>query len=184
MSPGFTELAYVAIGSNLDQPARQVRRALDALRSLPHCVELRASSLYRSPPWDGSDQPDYYNAVAELRWQGSAAELFAELQRLERQAGRRRDRQRRNQARSLDLDLVLYADLVSDDPDLQLPHPRMLGRAFVMRPLAELAGARLMADGRSAAEHAEALSDAPLQRVEEPQAGRACSRASGGGNRE
>ncbi len=161
------EFAYVAIGSNLDQPLVQVRTALDALRLLPNCVDLRASSLYRSPPWDGSDQPDYINAVAELRWQGSAAELFAELQRLERQAGRRRDRQRRNQARSLDLDLLLYANLVSDNPSLQLPHPRMLDRAFVMRPLAELAPARLMADGRSAAEHAQALRDEPLQRIEE-----------------
>jgi 2-amino-4-hydroxy-6-hydroxymethyldihydropteridine diphosphokinase len=86
---------------------------------------------------------------------------------LEREAGRQREPDRRNQARSLDLDLLLYADLVSSETRLQLPHPRMLARAFVMRPLAELAGSLEMADGRSAAEHAHALRDAPLQRIDE-----------------
>jgi 2-amino-4-hydroxy-6-hydroxymethyldihydropteridine diphosphokinase len=171
LEPGLphvlAELAYVAIGSNLDQPLRQVRAAMQALRQLPGCVSLRGSSLYRSPPWDGSDQPDYINAVAELHWRGSVGELFAELQRLEREAGRQREPDRRNQARSLDLDLLLYADLVSSETRLQLPHPRMLARAFVMRPLAELAGSLEMADGRSAAEHAHALRDAPLQRIDE-----------------
>jgi 2-amino-4-hydroxy-6-hydroxymethyldihydropteridine diphosphokinase len=162
----IAQLAYIAIGSNLEGPVEQVRRALAALAALPAGAGLRPSSLYRSPPWDGSAQPDYINAVAVLAWHGEADDLFDQLRRLEQQAGRQREGLQRNQPRTLDLDLLLFGAEIRNDPQLCLPHPRMLERAFVMCPLAELAPQLRMADGRSAAEHAERLREAPLHRID------------------
>ncbi|MEK9804622.1 MAG: 2-amino-4-hydroxy-6-hydroxymethyldihydropteridine diphosphokinase [Curvibacter sp.] len=117
-------------------------QALQDLDGLPQTRRLRASSLYRSAPVDSSG-PDYINAVAELRTTLSAYALLAELQRLEQQAGR--ERPWPNAPRTLDLDLLLYGDLRLDDPQLTLPHPRMRERAFVLRPLAEIAPGRVRA---------------------------------------
>lgn len=128
--------AYVALGANLGDAQATVRQALHDLDALPETRRTRASALYRSAPVDASG-PDYINAVAELRTRLSAHELLAQLQRLEQQAGR--ERPWRNAPRTLDLDLLLYGELRLDDPVLTLPHPRMAERAFVLRPLAEIA---------------------------------------------
>jgi 2-amino-4-hydroxy-6-hydroxymethyldihydropteridine diphosphokinase len=128
--------AYVALGANLGDALATVRQALHDLDALPKTRRTRASALYRSAPVDASG-PDYINAVAELRTRLSAHELLAQLQRLEQQAGR--ERPWRNAPRTLDLDLLLYGELRLDDPVLTLPHPRMAERAFVLRPLAEIA---------------------------------------------
>ncbi len=128
--------AYVALGANLGDAQAAVRQALRDLDGLPQTRCLRASSLYRSAPVDSSG-PDYINAVAELRTSLSAHALLAELQRLELLAGR--ERPWFNAPRTLDLDVLLYGELQLDDPVLTLPHPRMLERAFVLLPLAEIA---------------------------------------------
>ncbi|MFN4360066.1 MAG: 2-amino-4-hydroxy-6-hydroxymethyldihydropteridine diphosphokinase [Hylemonella sp.] len=128
--------AYVALGANLGDALATVRQALHDLDALPETRRTRASALYRSAPVDASG-PDYINAVAELQTRLSAHELLAQLQRLEQQAGR--ERPWRNAPRTLDLDLLLYGELRLDDPVLTLPHPRMAERAFVLRPLAEIA---------------------------------------------
>lgn len=159
-------LAYIALGSNLGEPERQLRRGLMALGGLAGRPGLRHSSLYRSPPWDASDQPDYCNAVAELHWPGDALSLLDQLQAIERGAGRLRSRTDRNAARTLDLDLLCFGKLSLQHEALTLPHPRMLQRAFVMIPLAELAPTLLMADGQSAAAHAARLADQPLTRCD------------------
>ena len=128
--------AYVALGANLGNAQAAVQQALRDLGTLPQTRLLRGSSLYRSAPVDSSG-PDYINAVAEMRTTLSAHALLAELQRLEQLAGR--ERPWLNAPRTLDLDLLLYGDLQLDDPVLTLPHPRMQDRAFVLRPLAEIA---------------------------------------------
>jgi 2-amino-4-hydroxy-6-hydroxymethyldihydropteridine diphosphokinase len=129
-------LAYVGVGSNLDQPANHVRRALDEMGAI-RGTQLRAkSSLYRSAPTGYAAQPDFVNAVAALETGLSAAELFAELKALEKRHGR--ERTFPNAPRTLDLDLLLYGEEHIATSTLTVPHPRMHERAFVLRPLLEI----------------------------------------------
>lgn len=130
--------AFVALGSNIEAPVAQVRRARQALDALPGTRLVKCSALYRSPPLGPPDQPDYVNAVACLRTRLSAGELLEALQRLERAQGRVRDGPRWG-ARTLDLDLLLYGDARIEEPHLTVPHPRMHERAFVLYPLHEIA---------------------------------------------
>lgn len=141
--PGTPVTAYVALGANLGDAQAALRRALHDLGTLPHTQLVRSSSLYRSAPVESSG-PDYVNAVAELRTALGPYELLAGLQGLEQAAGR--ERPWRNAPRTLDLDILLYGELQLDDPVLTLPHPRMLDRAFVLRPLAEIAPALVSAE--------------------------------------
>ncbi|MDD2893692.1 MAG: 2-amino-4-hydroxy-6-hydroxymethyldihydropteridine diphosphokinase [Halothiobacillaceae bacterium] len=129
--------AYIGLGSNLDDPIAQVKHAIAALAGLPQSQLLRQSRLYASPPLGPLDQPDYVNAVVELETLLSPLQLLAALQDIERAQGRVRTRHWGE--RIIDLDLLLYADLQIDSATLQLPHPGMAARAFVLRPLAELA---------------------------------------------
>ncbi|NWK76679.1 2-amino-4-hydroxy-6-hydroxymethyldihydropteridine diphosphokinase [Aquitalea sp. LB_tupeE] len=130
-------LAYVALGSNLEQPAEQIRAALAALAALAGTSVLAHSSLYLTTPVGYLDQPDFINAVAQLETGLSPHALLEALMQIE--AGFGRERSFRNAPRVLDLDILLYQDTVLDDPQLLLPHPRMHQRAFVMVPLAEIA---------------------------------------------
>jgi 2-amino-4-hydroxy-6-hydroxymethyldihydropteridine diphosphokinase len=130
-------LAFVALGANLADPAVQVRAALAALTDLPESRLLRASSLYRSAPVGIRGQPDFINAVAALETSLTPHALLAALFAIEAQFGRRRDFH--HAPRTLDLDLLLYDAQVIDTPDLQVPHPRMHLRAFVLAPLVEIA---------------------------------------------
>jgi 2-amino-4-hydroxy-6-hydroxymethyldihydropteridine diphosphokinase len=130
-------LAYIGIGSNLEDPQAQVERAFDELARLPRTRLSARSSLYRSAPMGYAAQPDFINAVAEVDTELAAHELLAELQSIEARHGRRRSFA--NAPRTLDLDLLLYGDARIDEPQLVVPHPRMHERAFVLRPLVEIA---------------------------------------------
>ncbi len=130
--------AYVGLGSNLDGPAIQVRRALKALGGLPHTRLLRWSGLYGSTPMGPAAQPDFVNAAAGLLTQLGASQFFGELRALECQLGRLPPSERWG-ARRIDLDLLLFAQLRQDGPELQLPHPGIVDRNFVLYPLAEVA---------------------------------------------
>ena len=130
-------LAYVALGANLAEPVAQIRAAIDALAELPASQLLRSSSLYRTAPVGIHGQPDFINAVAALETTLSAPDLLAALLALEERFGRRRDYYRA--PRTLDLDLLLFNDKTIDSPQLQVPHPRLHLRAFVLAPLAEIA---------------------------------------------
>jgi 2-amino-4-hydroxy-6-hydroxymethyldihydropteridine diphosphokinase len=130
-------LAYIGIGSNLEDPQAQVEHAFDELARLPRTRLSARSSLYRSTPVGYAAQPDFINAVAELDTELAARELLAELQSIEARQGRRRSFA--NAPRTLDLDLLLYGDARIDGPQLVVPHPRMHERAFVLRPLVEIA---------------------------------------------
>lgn len=141
-APGAPVTAYVALGANLGDAPAALRQALHDLGALPRTRLVRASSLYRSAPVDSSG-PDYVNAVAELSTALGPYDLLAGLQRLEQAAGR--ERPWRNAPRTMDLDILLYGELRQDDPVLTVPHPRMLERAFVLLPLAEIAPALVSA---------------------------------------
>lgn len=132
-------LAWVGLGANLGQPAHTVREAIAALGELPGCRLLTHSSLYASAPVGPgvAGQPDYVNAVAALDTTLAAPTLLDALLALEARFGRQRST--RNAARTLDLDLLLYGHECLTDAHLQVPHPRMHERAFVLIPLCELA---------------------------------------------
>ena len=129
-------IAYVGIGSNLDDPRRQVLNAFSDLDRLPHTRVVKKSSLYRTAPMGHADQPDFINAVAQLETGLFAERLLAELQAVEARHGRQRSFP--NAPRTLDLDVLLFGDLALDSPALKIPHPRMLERAFVLKPLLEI----------------------------------------------
>ena len=137
-SRGTVVAAYIGLGSNLDAPDTQVERALRELDALPKTRLVARSRLYRTAPWGGIAQPDFINAVACLETLLEAGELMRSLLEIEHRAGRRRVGER-NGPRVLDLDLLLYADTSIASADLQLPHPRLHERAFVLVPLAEIA---------------------------------------------
>jgi len=128
--------AFVGVGANLDDPALQVEQGIAALRELPQ-TELEArSSLYASTPVDAPG-PEYVNAAAALRTRLDAATLLQALHAIEARFGRQRST--RHAPRTLDLDLLLYGELCSDEATLRLPHPRLHERAFVLHPLLEIA---------------------------------------------
>lgn len=129
--------SYIGLGSNLDNPARQLRSALTALNDAPGISLARYSSFYRSKPLGPQDQPDFVNAVAALESSLSARALLARLQAIEDQQGRVRGGQRWG-PRTLDLDLLLHGDEVIDEAELTVPHPGLARRNFVLLPLLEL----------------------------------------------
>ncbi len=130
-------VAYVGIGSNLDDPRAQVLRAFDELDALPHTRLVKKSSLYRSAPVGYAAQPDFVNAVAQIETALPAERLLAELQAIEARHGR--SRSFANAPRTLDLDLLLYGAAELSTPRLRIPHPRMHERGFVLKPLLEIA---------------------------------------------
>ena len=131
------EAAYIALGSNLKEPRRQLQSAFAALARLPDTQLTAQSSLYRSAPVGYVNQPDFVNAVAAIRTALAPRTLLDALLAIEREHGRVREFP--NAPRTLDLDIVLYGERVIDEPGLSLPHPRMHERAFVVVPLAEIA---------------------------------------------
>lgn len=157
---------YVALGSNLAEPARQVRRALGELSRLPKTQLICHSSLYQSQPMGPQAQPLFVNAVAALLTQFDAQQLLSELQRIEINMGRQASSERWG-PRIIDLDLLMFGELRSADANLQLPHPGMLLRNFVMVPLAEIAPHVAVANGSTAAVIAQKLGMDGLQRLSE-----------------
>jgi 2-amino-4-hydroxy-6-hydroxymethyldihydropteridine diphosphokinase len=129
-------LAAVALGSNLADPERQVRRAFAELAAIPETRLVACSRLYRTPAV-GPPQPDYVNAAALLETRLGAFDLFEALLAIEAAHGRVRGE--RWGPRTLDLDLLVYGDAVIDEPRLTVPHPQLAGRPFVLVPLAEVA---------------------------------------------
>lgn len=127
--------AYIGIGANLGDARATVAIAIEALAQLPQTSLVAQSSLYGSAPIDSSGD-DYVNAVAQLSTSLDARALLQHLQAIELAHGR--ERPYRNAPRTLDLDLLLYGDEQINTADLQVPHPRMTERAFVLLPLLQL----------------------------------------------
>ncbi|RAU41361.1 MULTISPECIES: 2-amino-4-hydroxy-6-hydroxymethyldihydropteridine diphosphokinase [unclassified Pseudomonas] len=139
------ERVYIGMGSNLADPAEQLREALKALAQLPHTSLSGASCFYASDSLLAG-QPRYTNAVAALDTTLEPLELLDALQAIENDQGRKR--LERWGPRTLDLDILLFGDRVIDLPRLKVPHYHMQARAFVLYPLAELAPGITLADGR------------------------------------
>jgi 2-amino-4-hydroxy-6-hydroxymethyldihydropteridine diphosphokinase len=138
--------AYVGLGANVGDTVGALNAALSELADLPHTRLVGRSSLYRSAPVD-ADGPDYLNAVAVLDTKLPAQVLLLQMQAIEKRLGR--ERSYRNAPRTLDLDLLLYGDQTIATPTLTVPHPRMHERAFVLRPLAEIAPGLRLPEGAS-----------------------------------
>ncbi|MCK8516109.1 2-amino-4-hydroxy-6-hydroxymethyldihydropteridine diphosphokinase [Methylonatrum kenyense] len=130
-------VAFIGLGSNLDDPHRQLSRARLSLASLPGSRLRDSSPIYRSAPMGPRDQPDYLNAVVVLETVLGPHELLRELQSIEQQHGR--VRRRHWGERTLDLDILLYGSEQIGDPVLTVPHPGIGQREFVLYPLADLA---------------------------------------------
>jgi 2-amino-4-hydroxy-6-hydroxymethyldihydropteridine diphosphokinase len=142
-----TVTAYVALGSNLDNPIKQVTNAFEALAEIADTQLLARSKLYKSSPMGPADQPDFINAVAALSTNLSALELLRALQSIEEQHGRQRTLHWG--PRTLDLDLLLYSNQVINSPSLTLPHPGLPERDFVLYPLAEIAPQLILPCGKT-----------------------------------
>ena len=153
-------LAYVGLGANLGDAAATIEAAFEALAGLERTELVARSLLYRSAPVDAAG-PDFTNAVAALRTCLRAQELLTQLQAIENRFGRRREYH--NAPRTLDLDILLYGDLTLDSQALQVPHPRMHERAFVLRPLAAIASALSIPGRGPISKLLEAVAD---QRIE------------------
>ena len=130
--------AYVGLGSNLQMPTQQVETAIELLGDIPDTQLVAASSLYRSAPFGGIEQPDFVNAAAALLTRLDAPALLAELKKIEARQGRERDEKRWG-PRVLDLDLLVHGSTVIDEPGLSVPHPGIRERNFVLLPLVEIA---------------------------------------------
>lgn len=129
--------AAIGLGSNLGRPGDQLASAVARISGNRFCEPLRLSSVYRSEPLGGMDQPDYCNAVMTIRTQLSAARLLRELQAIESAMGRDQDAERWA-ARVIDLDLLVFGEEMIDEPGLQVPHPGIASRNFVLLPLREI----------------------------------------------
>ena len=129
-------LAYIGLGSNLEQPLDQLHRALSELQRIPRSSLQASASFYLSSPMGPADQPDFINSVAALHTELSPLDLLDQLQRIEQTHGR--ERGLRWGPRTLDLDLLLYGDQLIQNDRLSVPHPGIGERAFVLLPLAEL----------------------------------------------
>lgn len=158
-----THRAYIGLGSNLEQPQQQVSAAMLALAELPETRLLARSSLYRSAPVGYADQPDFVNAAALIETALAPQALLQALLALEKQFGRVRTFL--NAPRTLDLDILLYDDLVIADTNLVVPHPRMHERAFVLLPLAELAADLQIPGKGSISEWLQCCGDQSVQRL-------------------
>jgi len=156
---------YVGVGSNLDQPEMQVRRALDALPGIPATQLVLCSSLYGSKPAGPVQQPDFVNAVAALLTRLTPSQFFAQLRGLEAQLGRSASRERWG-PRRIDLDLLVFAQERIETADLTLPHPQIAARNFVLYPLRELAPELAIAGSRSVRELAAQVDPGGIWRLD------------------
>jgi len=161
-------LAFIALGSNLQQPVTQIQRAFVAIQAIPRTQVLAQSSVYRTSPQgceqvDGVAVPDFMNAVVKVNTALTPEILLESLLSIEDHFGRKRPF--RNAPRVLDLDLLLYDNLEMHTARLSLPHPRMHERAFVTWPLAEIAPELILANGVSVVELAKQHSAQGIQKL-------------------
>lgn len=144
-------LVTIALGANLGEPLATLRKVVAEIEASPDFTDVMVSSFYDTSPVESSG-PDYVNAVLQAETTLDPKEVLHRLQALENRYGRVRPAGVVNAPRTLDLDVLLYDDLVSDDPELLIPHPRMTGRLFVLVPLADLTGEEFVLEGRTLGE--------------------------------
>ena len=147
---GESVVAYLGLGSNLGDSRRQIEQAIAEIDRLPATEVLRVSRLYGSRAWGKTDQPDFTNAVVEVQTRLAPRELLMLVKEIEKQHGR--ERGERWGPRPLDVDILVYGIDSISEPELQVPHPRMWDRAFVLRPLADIQPETVGPDGRTVLE--------------------------------
>jgi 2-amino-4-hydroxy-6-hydroxymethyldihydropteridine diphosphokinase len=156
------ESVFLSLGGNLGDPARAMGEALRLLDADDQTEIVAVSSLYRTPPWGKLDQPDFLNIAAEIRT-SREPRAFLELC-LEAERRLKRERRERWGPRLIDIDILLFGDRKVSEAGLEIPHPRMAARAFVLVPLAEIAP-ELQLDGTPIAKHLRALDQAGIRKV-------------------
>ena len=130
--------AFIGLGSNLGERESLIRLALDDLARLPGTQLVKASSLYDTEPMGDADQPNFLNAVAWIETELEPRQLLWNLHLIEKRLGRTRSRARRYAPRTMDLDLLMMEGTILREPGLELPHPELTRRSFVLVPLLEL----------------------------------------------
>lgn len=154
---------YIALGANLGDPVETLAEVVQQFKTMPEFERVACSSFYRSAPMGPQDQPDYVNAVLRAHTPLAPLALLDLLQSLEDEFGRVRSR--RWGARTLDLDLLLFADLSLQHPRLTVPHPGLAERDFVVVPLHELAPTLRLPDGRQVAALFDTMSNHDLVKI-------------------
>ncbi|GAB4072364.1 2-amino-4-hydroxy-6-hydroxymethyldihydropteridine diphosphokinase [Ancylobacter sonchi] len=137
--PVEKHVAYLCLGSNLGDRAKTMAKAVGLIARTGGVSILSRSSLYETPPWGPVPQGPYLNLVVAIETELSARELLHMLLGVEHAFGRDRTREVRFGPRTIDIDILIYGDEKIDEPDLEIPHPRMMERAFALLPLAEIA---------------------------------------------
>ena len=160
-------ITYIGLGSNLDQPGRQLASALEALDRLPATKLRQSSPFYRSTAIGPGEQPDYINAVAQLDTDLESTALLQQLQAIEHAHGRQR--LQRWGPRTLDLDILLFDALIVETPRLQLPHPRIAERNFVIVPLYDLCPELILPCGTPLRSLLAGVNQAGLQQLDSQQ---------------
>jgi 2-amino-4-hydroxy-6-hydroxymethyldihydropteridine diphosphokinase len=154
--------AYLSLGGNIGEPAKAMAAALGLLDSDEHTSVTAVSSLYSTPPWGKTDQPDFVNAAAALDTTLTPRALIELC--LANERALKRERRERWGPRIIDIDILTFGDLIVDEPGLQIPHPRMLERAFVLVPLAEIAPAHRVA-GKPVADWVAGIDTAGIEKL-------------------
>jgi 2-amino-4-hydroxy-6-hydroxymethyldihydropteridine diphosphokinase len=144
----YWKIAYIGAGSNLDKPIDQIHRSIEGLKKIKNTQFILSSSLYSSSPLGPEDQPDFINAVFAILTQLNPHELLNELQKIEKKQKRVRDEIRWG-PRTIDLDILIYSNLVINNNALTLPHPEIQNRDFVLMPLAEIAPDLIVTDQKN-----------------------------------
>src|SRR5215467_202624 len=156
--------ALLALGGNVGNSRAILDRAIDLLCDGKDVRLTARSSDYRTPPWGFKYQPHFINLASAVETTLGPHELLARAQEIELQLGRDRTHEKRNGPRTADIDIIAYDDLTLDEPNLTLPHPRWRERAFVLLPLAEIAGDRMIA-GRRIDEAAKTVDATGIHRL-------------------
>ncbi|RVB75240.1 MULTISPECIES: 2-amino-4-hydroxy-6-hydroxymethyldihydropteridine diphosphokinase [unclassified Mesorhizobium] len=159
---GPNNTVYLSLGGNLGDPARSMGAALRMLDADKNTRVAVVSSLYRTPPWGKLDQPDFLNAAAEISTALAPNALLDLCLDVERRL--KRVREERWGPRLIDIDILVFGDRIIHETGLEVPHPRMLERAFVLAPLAEIAPG-LTVGGRSVQERLAALDSAGIEQL-------------------
>lgn len=158
------ERVFIGLGGNVGNPARAIAAALAALARHPQIRVVAISSLYRTPPWGKLDQPSFLNAAAELSTSLEPRKLLAACLEVERSL--KRERGERWGPRTIDIDIIAYGDRVIREDGLEIPHARFASRAFVLIPLAEIAG-QMSIGGESVTDLAQKTDASGVEKVAE-----------------
>jgi len=156
--------ALLALGGNVGNSRAILDRAIALLCDGKEIRLIARSSDYQTPPWGFKYQPHFINIAIAIETTLDPHELLARAQEVELALGRDRAHEKRNGPRTTDIDILAYDDLILDEPNLTLPHPRLFERAFVLLPLAEIAGDRVIA-GRRIGEAAKAVDATGIHRL-------------------